>query len=187
MLEPQKSDEPASVDLALDSLTHAEWVDLYLRLRNFAYKYYARLARNNTILEDLIHDSFLVAFSGQRTLPPGVPLFNFICGIMRSNTSHYFEKESRRAKLNAAGKDSKAASAERIVERENLRLDLSTIMRMVENEIKDDGELSIIHQSLISDPESKPNDIARKNDMPVGKVKNARKRYFRLVKKLLTA
>src|SRR4051794_33770582 len=95
--DPGESVSAASV---LELLSQAEWVELYLRLRYFAYKYYPHLVGQGTILEDLIHDSFIDAYSRNRTCPSGVPIFIFICGIMRSNTSHYFEKESRRAKLN---------------------------------------------------------------------------------------
>lgn len=183
---PERRDADKSVDSELEQLNQAEWEDLYLRLRYFAYKFYPHLAKQGTILEDLIHDSIVDARSGKRLRPPGLPIFIFICGIMRSNTSHHFERESRRAKLNG-NRQSANVSWDSSVQQENLRLDLSSTMKRVEDEIKDDKELNIIHRSMIDDPESRPQEIARTNNLSVDKVKNARKRYFRLVKKLLTA
>ncbi len=171
----------------LESLTKDEWEELYLRLRYFAFKFYSHLAKNDTILEDLIHESYIDACRAKRKRPPSVSHFNFICGIMRSKTSHYFEKEKRRARLNTATKVTRVMSAKEVAEYENARLDLSSAMQRVEKEIKDDKALNIIHQSVLIDPEIKPARIARDNNLPVNLVKNARRRYFRLVRKALTA
>jgi len=187
MLDSSDTDKSLPIDLELESLTQTEWEELYLRLRYFAYKYYSHLAKRGTILEDLIHDSIIYCCSAHRVRPQDVSIFNFICAVIRSNTSHYFEKESRRAKLNSGRQSTKFSSSESMSEYENLRIDLLSTMKRVEEEIKDDDELNIIHQSMINDPEIKPSEIADSHNLSIDKVKNARKRYIRLVKKLSTA
>jgi hypothetical protein len=186
MPESLNTGKSLSIDSELESLTPAEWEELYLRLRYFTYKYYAHLAKPGTILEDLIHDSIIDSCSADRVRPQGVSILNFICGVIRSNTSHYFEKESRRARLNSCRQSAKSSFSQSMSEFEK-RIDLSSTMKRVEEQIKDDDELKIIHQSMIDDPETRLDEIAHSHNLSIHKVKNARKRYIRLVKKLSTA
>lgn len=171
----------------LSSLSDQDWKDLIDRLKLFFKSYYY-----NVDVEDLIMDAVTAVIAGKRRWDPTTPPFHNFCSIIRSVASNKLEKEKRFTSLTPDNETSRThdvplnlpsipSHAEAYEQRENDEVFRSRL----EESLKDDALALHLADSLIDDPEVKPEQIAEDLGEEKKKVYNARKRLFRKLKALM--
>jgi hypothetical protein len=175
-----------STESELTKLSEEEWNELYLRLWYFSVKHYSKAFFDKSQLKEFVHQSIVDYGEGKRNHPPNVPIFNLLCGIIRSNISHYFAKQGVRTQYkNKVESEFSTHNLFDSGKRIQNKIEASETVREIEIKISNDKELIMIHQAMLKDSEVKSNEISEDTDIPIDIVKNAKRRYFRLVRRLV--
>jgi DNA-directed RNA polymerase specialized sigma24 family protein len=183
---------------SLADMSQEELLDLWKRLRLFTHKHYGWLTRKigGLDLDEVITDAIEDTFLGKRRWPPvdaqgqdkQIPLFTFLCQIIRSKISHIIKREK---KMRSIDSDEELESLNQN-ELHTLRAHEQTDEQARYNELSDDLRKAVkpdpileqIVELLVIKPDMKPNDIAENLKITDGILHNAQKRLTRKVKDL---
>lgn len=196
----------------LETISEEQWVEMWHKLRlHIKIRYQWLLERLNLKPEDLANQAILDTLQGKRRWPPNnqtgminedVSLFAFLCGVVRSNASHLWNRE----KSNRSFEEVNLTNGHRSVMPQSLEMILNArsdyypalvkignIEQWIINKEKTerlcglvagDKELVGIITELRKDPTLKPSELAENLGLSIEKVRAAQKRLRRKVQEL---
>ncbi|HKY43209.1 MAG TPA: hypothetical protein VJM50_08940 [Pyrinomonadaceae bacterium] len=167
-----------------EPLTDAEWNEMWLKLRHYTWSKYRWLhQKTGKDLDEIVSQALLDTFSGIRNCPPGINLFQFLCGTVQSIVSHTWAREKTGRVLRLEEFRSSIAS-------QNLYLvidsdeDYQRLTNKMIELVSYDTELTGIVRLWRSDPDLKPRDLAKQLGLSMAQIYAAKKRLRRALKDL---
>lgn len=198
---------------ALETITEEQWIEMWHKLRLHTAKKYRWLLRRLSLEPgDLANQAIVDTLQGRRQWPSinaqtglineDLSLFAFLCGVVRSNASHLWERE----KANLPIENIERTNGRRNVIPQSLETILAQPLdhhltlanaenieqRIINNQktericsfVAEDKELVRVITELRKDPALKPRELAEILGLSIEKVRNAQKRLRRIVQNL---
>ena len=168
-----------------ERLKNIDWEDILPRLLLVARRYYNQALRSFPGApepRDLVQQAIADLLGGQRTLPPDVPVFNTLCGIIRSQASNFVARQQP-----VGAGDHPAGTRHRPLDPKT-RAAPSAPDMTVEEKLFRKKVLALIGDRpldrrivdlLLKDPALKPADLAALLDVPIREIYNAKRRLRR--------
>jgi len=170
-------------------LQDEDWDDLLPRLLLVARRFHARALRSYSGApdpHDLVQQAVTDLLDGRRRLPPDVPVFTVLCGVMRSQASNFVSRqqpvgpgadpdETRIAPLLMEVADAGFAPTHQLA-LDELRDELYAI-------VGNDTLARRVIDLLLEDSTLKPSDLAEMLNVPVRDIYNTKRRLRRKLRK----
>jgi DNA-directed RNA polymerase specialized sigma24 family protein len=179
---------------ALSKLTDTGRVDLYKRLRFYAYRNFSRKVQGRfDLLDEVIQEAIVDTYFGKRHLPPDVDLTAFLCETVRSKVSHILEKEKNKISIEeveeAERQTSYSKSIEASIEGSHLENSYQVVVYKelcngIRKAVRSDPSLLELAELLFAVPDLKPREIAMQMNQPINNVFNLLRRLRRRARKL---
>jgi hypothetical protein len=180
----------------LHSISEQQWTELWHKLRLHAWKRYRWLHDvTGEDLDEIAHQAIMDTITGTRRWPPpddgsgeskDVPLFPFLCGVVRSIVSHNWERAKNKISLDnlpsnfnaeVLGELRQTTASSRI---ENVTDYKQLTDKMLEL-VSFDKEVFRIVELLRTYPDMRPREIAEELGFTMPQMRAAQKRLRRLL------
>jgi hypothetical protein len=175
----------------LCSLSEAEFEELWKRLLLYAQRNYGWLegrVRGGFDTKELVTNAVEDFLFGVRRNQLNLPLYVFLCGVIRSQAYHIGQAEIKRLSLDHSEGSILSESARPEINRlvrpqENCsdRAQYNELSEKVLKLVQGDEILTMIIKLLIKDPELRPREIAEMLSLDIKVVRSAKKRLDRRI------